>query len=298
MRILFTGGTGVLGAAAVPRLTEGGHQVTAVGRSDLDLFDPGAVAAAVAGADAVFHFATAIPSQDRMMRREAWQTNDRLRSEATRHLVDAALAGGVKTFVLSSIALIYADGGDGWLDEDSPVEPPFSAVDTALTAEMHAGRFTAGGGRGVALRLGRLYGPGRVSFDFLAGVAAGRIPVVGRGANYVSHLHIADAGSAVAAALAAPAGIYNVVEDDPVTVAEEMALLVSLLQASPPRRVPAWVARRMVGPAVGLLTVSQRVSNRRFREATGWAPDHLSVQQGWPEIVGAGRREGGFITST
>lgn len=287
MKILFTGATGVLGGAAVPLLGEAGHEVTALGRHDLDLFDPAAVAEAVVGFDAVFHFATAMPPADEMTRREAWRTNDRLRSEATGNLVDAAIAAGVSAFVQESVSFSYADGGERWLDEDAAIDPPFEAIDSALTAEEHVARFTADGGRGIVLRLGRLYGPGRVSAPYLETVAARKLPILGKGDNYVSHLHIHDAGTAIAAAVDAPAGTYNVVEDEPVTVADEMAVLVEALDAPRPRRVPVWLARRVVGPAAGLLTVSQRVSNRRFREATGWAPAYPSVREGWPEVVAA-----------
>lgn len=290
MKILFTGATGVLGSAAIPHLIEAGHEVVGVGRTDLDLFDRAAVGEAVAGCDAVFHFATAMPAHDQMTDREAWRPNDRLRDEATANLVDAAIEQGVSTFVQESVAFVYADGGAGWLDEDAPLDPPFGAIDSALVAESHVARFTAQGGRGIVLRLGRLYGPGRVSAPYLAAVAARKLPLIGRGDNYVSHLHIGDAGAAVAAALDAPAGIYNVVEDEPVTAAEEMDVLVEALGVRAPRRVPAWLARRLVGTATGLMTVSHRVSNRRFREAAGWSPEYSSVSEGWPAVVANDRR--------
>jgi nucleoside-diphosphate-sugar epimerase len=285
MKILFTGATGVIGSAAVPHLTEAGHEVVGVGRADLDLFDRAAVDEAVAGYEAVFHFATAMPSQRQMTEREAWRLNDRLRDEATANLVDAAIEQGVSNFLQESVAFAYADGGAGWLDEDAPLEPPFGAIDSALVAEGHVARFTAQGGRGIVLRLGRLYGPGRVSGPYMEAVAARKLPLIGRGDNYVSHLHIDDAGTAVAAALDAPAGIYNVVEDEPVTAAEEMDLLVEALAVRSPRRIPGWLARRLVGPATGLMTVSHRVSNRKFREASGWSPEFPSVVQGWPAVV-------------
>ena len=48
MRLLVTGGTGALGRALPPRAQADGHQVSAPGRVELDLFDPAAVAVAVA----------------------------------------------------------------------------------------------------------------------------------------------------------------------------------------------------------------------------------------------------------
>jgi nucleoside-diphosphate-sugar epimerase len=111
MEILFTGATGVLGRAALPRLVAEGHRVSAAFRSDadavwleevgsrpteLDLFDAGAVEAAVRGVDTVVHYATAIPRLVDMSNRESWVVNDRLRDTATGLLVDAALANEVE----------------------------------------------------------------------------------------------------------------------------------------------------------------------------------------------------------
>jgi len=92
MRMLVTGGTGVLGQAFRPLAEADGHQLTAPGRDELDLFDPAAVSAAVRGIDAVLHLATRIQPLDRMQQPEAWHDNDRLRAEASAILVDAALA--------------------------------------------------------------------------------------------------------------------------------------------------------------------------------------------------------------
>ena len=65
----------------------------------VDLLDRDSIMDAVAGSEAIFHFATAIPPQDRMSKPKAWVTNDRLRGEATSHLVDAGLRHGVQAFV-------------------------------------------------------------------------------------------------------------------------------------------------------------------------------------------------------
>jgi hypothetical protein len=39
------------------------------------------------------------------------------------------------------------------------------------------------------------------------------------------------------------------------------------------------------GTRTEVLTRSQRISNRRFKDATGWAPQYPSMRQGWPAIV-------------
>ena len=301
MSVLFTGATGVIGQEAIPALLERGDDVSAVVRpgSDsswlddlevptvaVDLFDVEAVASAVRGHEAVVHFATAIPAQSDFTKRGAWELNDRLRSDATRILVDAALACEVEVFVQESVSFVYADGGDRWLDEGAQVDTVWSALDSALEAEAQTARVTEAGGRGISLRMARLYGPGRASVDYLEAVAARKIPVVGTGDNFVSHLHVGDAGRAVAHALAAPAGVYNVADSDPVTASEEMALLAELLDAPQPRRIPYALARVAAGGAARMLTVSHRVSAGLFRAETGWEPKVTSVREGWQQVIG------------
>jgi nucleoside-diphosphate-sugar epimerase len=177
-KILVTGGSGVLGRALLPLLTD--HDVHAPRRTELDLFDPEAVRAAVDGTDAIFHLATRIPST---RDREAWRENDRLRAEASRLLVDAALATTTQLYVQPSAAF-----GEG--DE---------RLDSAREAEAQTARFAAAGRRGVVLRLGLLDGPGTGLDEPL--------PVLG------ATLHVDAAGRALRDALTLPGGIYEVARE-------------------------------------------------------------------------------------
>src|SRR5215471_9050070 len=95
MRLLITGGTGVLGGALRPLAEAAGHELAMPGRKELDLFDPSAVADAVRDVDGVLHLATRIRSIEQRSDPDAWRENDRLRADASRILVDAAIAAGV-----------------------------------------------------------------------------------------------------------------------------------------------------------------------------------------------------------
>jgi nucleoside-diphosphate-sugar epimerase len=201
MKLLITGGTGVLARASIPLLREAGHEIDARGRGELDLFDPGAVRGAVDGADSILHLATHIPPRDAQGDPAAWGENDRLRAEATPILLDAALEAGTDRFVFPSVTFVYPPRGDA--DESTPVaaDIPDTAC-SALAAEREVNRFAEAGRVGVILRLGLLCGPGTGS-----DVPAKRF------AGYGSTLRIEDAGSALAASLSISSGIYNVGSD-------------------------------------------------------------------------------------
>lgn len=197
MNLLLTGGSGVLGRALEPLAGPAGHTLRAPSHHKLDLFDAASVAREVSGADAVLHLATRIPPRERFDEPEAWEENDRLRTEAARILVDAALEAGVATFVQPTVAFVYPT--DAPADEDTPVAEVAPNLRSALVAEGHTARFPAAGRRGVVLRLGLLDGPG-----------TGHGPMYD---VYGTTLHVADAASALLAALSVPSGIYNVCRD-------------------------------------------------------------------------------------
>ena len=197
MQLFVTGGGGVLGRALGPVAVADGHDLSAPSHRELDLYDADAVARAVSGADAVLHLATRIPPREMSEQPDAWEENDRLRIEAARVLVDAALEAGAGTFVQPTVAFVYPS--DASADEDAPVGEVAPNLRSALVAEQETARFAAAGRRGVALRLGLLDGPGTGHDEPL------RV--------YGVTLHVADAAAALLAALTAPSGIYNVCRD-------------------------------------------------------------------------------------
>jgi nucleoside-diphosphate-sugar epimerase len=194
MRLLVTGGTGVLGRAFLPIARAAGHEVRAPSRERLDLFDAAAVARAVAGADAVLHLATRIQPLSELGNPDAWRENDRLRAEASRILVDAALEAAVAVYVQPTVTFVYPD--DVPSTEETPVARVSPILRSAMQAEAETQRFARAGRRGVVLRLGLLDGPGTGHEE----------PVTALGAS----LHVHDAARALLSALALESGIYNV----------------------------------------------------------------------------------------
>jgi nucleoside-diphosphate-sugar epimerase len=194
LRLFVTGGTGVLGCALRPLAEAGGHELFTPGHDELDLFDPLAVAAAVRDADAVLHLATRIRSVEFLSDLDAWRENDRLRTDASRILVDSAIAARVPIYIQPTVAFVYPQ--DGPVTEETAVGDVPPLLRSALAAEQQAERFTHAGGRGVVLRMGLLDGPG-----------TGEYPPFD---DFGATLHVSDAARALLAALYLPSGIYNV----------------------------------------------------------------------------------------
>jgi nucleoside-diphosphate-sugar epimerase len=197
MRLLVTGGTGALGRALVPAAEAAGHDVSAPGHAELDLFDLAAVTGALRDVDAVLHLATRIRSLDQMEDPSAWRENDRLRADATRILVDAALASGTQAYVQPTVTFGYP--ADAPATEDTPFTNVSEILRSAVEAERQTARFADAGRRGVVLRFGLLDGPNTGNDE----------PIPALGAT----LHVADAATALLAALEIPSGIYNVCRD-------------------------------------------------------------------------------------
>jgi nucleoside-diphosphate-sugar epimerase len=197
MRLLITGGTGVLGRAVRLLAEAAGHELAMPGHQELDLFDPAAVAEAMRDVDGVMHLATRIRSLEQISDPEVWRENDRLRADASRVLVDAAIEAGAEVYVQPTVTFVYPP--DAPASEDTPVREVLPILRSALAAEQETERFARAGGRGVVLRLGLLDGPG-TWFDE---------PMDDFGAT----LHVNTAGRALLSALSLPSGIYNVCRD-------------------------------------------------------------------------------------
>jgi len=224
------------------RASLGDHVELAVG----DLLDPGSLAAAVAGVDAVVHcaafFRGATPEQ-------AHAVNDL----GTQHLARAALAAGVKRFVFTSTGLVYGPS-DGRLVTESDACAPIAAYPVSKLA---AERFLlAIDGLDVrVLRLPFVYGDGDAHI-------AEAVPMMRTfpPAQRMSLGHHADIAQAVALVLDKTPShrIYNVCDDEAV---DNAALFASVGQPPPDGSEPE---RARAFEAV--------MDGRRIREDLGFAP--------------------------
>lgn len=309
MRIAVAGATGVLGRAALPALNAAGHDVIGLARnvlgerSDLvgiDVLDREALIGFARSwkPEVVVHLATAIPASPnpRRIARDFALTN-RLRTEGTRNLADAATEAGDARLIAQSVAFLYAPSPGPaheddrlWGGEDCVMEPVVPGI-----AELE--RLTGAAG-GIVLRFGHLYGPGTAFAKTGAigkAAAAGRMPILrNRGREAVfSFLHADDAATSIVAAVdRVVAGTYNVVDDDPAPVSAWLPALAAAYGGRTPRSLPASLARPMIGAyGVAFMTELRGASNAKAKAELGWSPSIPTWREGFSREIRGESRE-------
>lgn len=283
MKIFLAGASGVIGRNLVPRLTAAGHDVAGMtgdgAAADLvrslgaqpvvaDAFDRERLVEAIRAErpDAFIHHLTSL-------RKGNYPMTNRLRTEGTRNLVDAALSAGIQTLVAQSYCL-YAPA-PGLADETEPLDvtsPAYRAEAEALaTHEAIVGEAP----HGVLLRFGNLYGPGTYYARDGAVAAQVRDGELAANEDVTSFLHIEDAAEATVQALGWPAGPVNVVDDEPASGIEWLPVYAAAIGAGIPRKVHA----RTDGGLRG-------ATNAKARKDYGWQPLYPSWRDGFRTALG------------
>ncbi len=304
MKVFVAGAAGAIGRQILRQLAAQGHQVTATTRSPskaailrelgaepvvVDGLDAVAVGEAVARAEpeVVIHQMTSLAgSFDLRNFDKMFAVTNQLRTEGTNHLLAAAGAAGVRRFVAQSFTgWSNARTGGPVKTEDDPLDPTPPAMQReSLAAIRHVERVVPAASpvQGIVLRYGSFYGPG-ASDDFVDLIRKRRVPVIGDGAGIWSFLHIRDAAAATIAALehGAP-GVYNVVDDEPASVAEWLPYVARAVGAKAPRRVPVWLGRLAAGEVgVSMMTQIRGSSNAKAKRELGWRPAWPSWREGF-----------------
>jgi nucleoside-diphosphate-sugar epimerase len=293
VRVVVSGGTGVIGRAAVRSLVAAGHDVDVLSRSaenvgliehlggrprPADLFDVRSLEPVYAGADAVINLASHVPVGYTTAWPSAWRQNDALRTTAVANVVAAALAAGVRRVVQQSVSYLYADHGDAWITEQDPIEIT-PATEPPAVGESHVLDFGSSSRAGVVLRFGTIVGDDPMT-RFLLKAAANKRPVgIGRPDQWSHVVHTDDLGPAIVAALHAPKGVYNV-GAEPV-LRGELVDGYAMAVGAESGGFMGPVLRRLAGPRIEPLTRSLRVSSEHFSAQTGWRPRRATFDPAW-----------------
>ncbi|MFL6047395.1 MAG: NAD-dependent epimerase/dehydratase family protein [Propionibacteriaceae bacterium] len=306
MRVFVAGASGALGSRLVPQLINAGHEVIGTHHSPsnaellrglgakpvlLDLLDAPGVRKAVLDSEpeAIVHQATALANAkySRSLDKTFVKTNQ-LRTKGTDALLAAAREAGVRRFVAQSFASYrYIRAGGPIKTEDDPLDPtPPPNTEQSFAAMAYLDRAVTDFG-GIALRYGGFYGDAKDGWAEL--VRRRWFPIIGGGGGMISWIHLEDAAAATVLALEhdGPA-IYNIVDDEPAPVREWLPVLARSVGAKPPRRLPTWLARLLVGQAAVIMGTEVRgASNAKAKRELGWTLRYPSWRTGFSAIYSA-----------
>ena len=316
MRVLVTGGSGLLGGKTIAALVGRGHEVVSLQRMQstrltceqvlADVCDAAAVAAAAAGCDAVIHGAARVGV---VGSREEFR---RVNVGGTFAVVEACRTAGVpRLVVVSSPSVGYESVSTVGAGAEAPIttrsdrswysESKAEAELAALAANDPALGVTA-------IRPHAIWGPGDTQLigRIVERARAGRLFVIDGGRALIDTTYVDNAADAlvlVAEQLTAGGELagraFVVSNGEPLPVRVLLERICAAAAAPPPRRdVPLWLARRMAGTAervwtrfrpdaeppatpflVDQLALAHWFDPRPFREATGWTPA-VSVDEG------------------
>ena len=287
MNVFLTGATGYIGGAVALDLSDHGHVVRALARSDAaaedaeaegyavvrgDLRDTELLKEQAAEADAVVHAAF-----------EASEEGGAV-DAATVEAYLEALTGTEKPLVYTSGIWLYGNTGTTTSEpatEDDPLDP-LPLVAWRVPVEERLIQAAEADVRTVILRPALVYGRASGIPALLTSSAAehGAVRYVGRGTNRWSMVHVGDLAALYRLALEAaadgslpPGTVLNAAHGTPVTVKE--AAEAASFGAGTEGRVRAWPieeARQELGPLADALVLDQNVSGEKAKRLLEWRP--------------------------
>jgi nucleoside-diphosphate-sugar epimerase len=313
MKVFVAGASGVIGKRLVPLLLASGYEVTAMTRSAekinslraagaepvvADGLDRASMMQAVTQArpEVVIHQMTGLTGVKSLKKfDDEFSLTNRLRTEGTDYLIEAARAAGAKRIIAQSYGnWTYERTGTGLKNEDDPFDsdPPTNQR-RSLEAIRYLESTVTGavGMEGVVLRYANFYGPGTafaLDGDIVKLVRGRRLPIIGDGAGVWSFIHVDDAAAATMLAIErGQPGIYNIVDDEPSPVAVWLPELARAIGATPPRHVPVWLGRLVAGEVgVSMMTQIRGTSNTKAKSKFSWQLRYKSWRDGFRTGLG------------
>jgi nucleoside-diphosphate-sugar epimerase len=274
---LIAGVTGYVGSRLARRLLAEGHRVRGIARtSDSeeaerlaaegvviwagDLIQPETLIGVAEGVDAVYNLTSASLLNDAALRATLVTGNQNLIAACSR-------SRSVRAYIAASNVSPYGDGGDQFLDEDTPVAPCYPLGFTTVEAErtimqlVQQHHFPA-----IIVRLAPIYGPGR---DMVDAINTGMTMICGSGRNYIAHIQVDDLVEVLVRVVqhGQPGSIYNVADDEPLRLIDLHGTIRKRLGMVEPRTFSPEVALAsgLHPTIVGEMTASVRLSNTRLK---------------------------------
>jgi 2-alkyl-3-oxoalkanoate reductase len=285
MRIFVAGASGTIGIPLVRALVESGHQVTALTRSrekQQTLRDIGAAPALADALDAaalrsvvldarpthVIHQLTALP-KDGVRRASDLAATNQLRTDGTRNLLGAAISAGAKRFIGGSFAPMQGVSANAPPDVQAGAAA-IESMESQILEASHSGKI-----EGMVLRYGLFYGvENPATQKMIAFVKRRMLPVIRGDRSLLPCIHIDDAVSATVAALdhGTAGSVYDIVDDQPVSMTEIVYAIAKYAIAPPPLAVPAWMLRLLAPYLASMMAIRLPLSNEKARTELRWHP--------------------------
>jgi nucleoside-diphosphate-sugar epimerase len=299
MKVLVAGATGAIGKPLLSYLGDAGHECFALVRSSnrnreiaakgaeaivADALDATSVVEAVRHVkpDVIINELTALPKHYTQEEMKAASPRDKeVRVKGNANLLTAARAANCRRYVLQSSAFWYAPG-PGLADETALFAfdaSPGIADGCRTYADLESAAHESGL-QAIILRYGFFYGPGTwfaPNGDVGEQVGRREVPVIGKGEGIWNWVHIDDAAAATCAALKADAGIYNVVDSQPIAQSVWLPAFAKFLGAPEPPTISEAQALESAGPdAVYYATKLRGASNQKAKAQLAFRRDRFS----------------------
>ncbi|MDY7545928.1 TIGR01777 family oxidoreductase [Glaciimonas sp. CA11.2] len=298
MRILITGGTGLIGRRLCQALLQADHDITVLSRQPDTVKDKCGAAVRAFGSldewkseetfDAIINLAGE-PIVDARWTEERKELLWRSRIRLTEDLVKRIDASHQKPSVMLSGSAVgfYGDGGDNTFDESSPTSTDFGATLCASWEET-AQKATAMGVRVCLLRTGLVLDRsggilGKMLLPFKLGLGAR----LGDGHQWMSWVHIDDYVAMVLVLLhhTHASGPFNMTAPEPVTNRVFTEKLARALHRPAIFVAPAFVMRLALAERAYLLLGGQKVIPTQIT-GLGYRFLHAKLEDALQDLLG------------
>jgi nucleoside-diphosphate-sugar epimerase len=199
--------------------------------------------------------------------------------EGTRRILEGLKENSPDRYLFTSSTSVYGQTDGAWVNEESETNPEAETSKVLVETEReirNAGPWL----RNIIVRLGGIYGPGR-GYAFKQFVT-GNAVIRGDGGNYMNMIHVEDAAAAIVHLLNHPEsnGIYNIVDDEPVTQRDFYGYLSQRMNLPIPERAAVVEKKRGV--------TNKRVANQRVKK-TGYRFKYPTFREGYESEIRAVR---------
>lgn len=278
MRVIVSGGSGLIGTALIRELGAAGHDLTQLvrdrpvdGRIVWNPLEGRLDASAINGADVLVHLSGEGVASGRWTAAKKQSIRDS-RVKSTKLLADTIrrVENPPATWLCASAIGYYGNRGDDWIEEDSAPGTGFLA-DVCREWEEAAASAADAGVRVVNLRFAVVLSPDGGAFrQMMTAFKLGAGGVIGSGKQYISWITLEDAVRAVLHVLENPfvSGPVNLSSPNPVTNRELTKALGRALRRPTILPLPAALARLVFGEmADEMFLASTRVRPRKLVES-------------------------------